>query len=137
MGRRRAPGLTPAGGAGASDPLRGKIKEANGEIARLVGDKVHDLDIGGRILQADASLSEDLIPDYLHPDKKGFPIWADALLPRLKEMLRRYTRGRVFGVGRACAMVIARCLRGAASSRPSEAPSGPLQLECCGRMLSS
>jgi lysophospholipase L1-like esterase len=80
-------GLFPRG-ARASDPLRGKVKEVNREVARLDGDKVHYLDIGDRFLEPDGSLSKDVMPDYLHPGKKGFQIWANALLPKLKEVLR-------------------------------------------------
>jgi lysophospholipase L1-like esterase len=80
-------GLFPRG-ARPADPLRGKIKEVNREIARLDGPKVHYLDIGDRFLEPDGSLSKDVMPDYLHPGKKGFQIWADAILPRLKEVLR-------------------------------------------------
>src|SRR5205807_8320147 len=81
-------GLFPRG-ARASDPLRGKIREVNREIARLDGPRVHYLDIGGRFLEPDGSLSKEVMPDYLHPGKRGFQIWADAILPRLKEVVRK------------------------------------------------
>jgi lysophospholipase L1-like esterase len=33
-------------------------------------------------------LSKDIMPDYLHPNAKGYEIWAEAIDPTLKKMLK-------------------------------------------------
>jgi len=43
------------------------------------------LDFNDRLVQPDGTISKDLMPDYLHPREAGYRIWADALLPYLKE----------------------------------------------------
>jgi beta-glucosidase len=32
-------------------------------------------------------LSKEVMPDYLHPNAKGYEIWAGAIEPKVKEML--------------------------------------------------
>jgi lysophospholipase L1-like esterase len=76
--------------AKATDPVRAKIKEINQRIEKLDDDKhVHYLDIGDKFLAADASLTKDIMPDYLHLSPRGYQIWADAIQPKLEEMLKR------------------------------------------------
>ena len=43
------------------------------------------LDFTDKLMQADGTISKDLMPDFLHPKEAGYRIWADALLPYLKE----------------------------------------------------
>jgi len=75
--------------AAASDPRRAKIKAVNAELAKLDdGSKTRYLDIGDKFLSPDGSLSKDIMPDYLHPNAKGYQIWADAMQPLLDEMMK-------------------------------------------------
>lgn len=75
--------------AEATNGLRAKIKEVNAELAKLDdGNKTRFLDIGDKFLSADGSLSKDIMPDYLHPNAKGYQIWADAMQPLLDEMMK-------------------------------------------------
>ncbi|MBV9124376.1 MAG: GDSL family lipase [Planctomycetes bacterium] len=67
---------------------REKIKAINKIIAHLDdGRHVRYLDIGPKFLDAEGNLSKSIMPDYLHPDQKGYEIWAEAIREPLKEML--------------------------------------------------
>jgi lysophospholipase L1-like esterase len=46
------------------------------------------LDIGSKFLEADGTISKDIMPDALHPSAKGYQIWADAMEPTLAEMMK-------------------------------------------------
>ena len=72
----------------ATDPIRDKLKKVNAIIAKLDdGKTVKYLDIGDKFLDADGTLSTDIMPDFLHPNAKGYQIWADAIKLQLKEWL--------------------------------------------------
>ena len=69
---------------------RDKIKQVNGRIAKLDdGKQVFYLDIGAKFLDPDGNLPKDIMPDFLHLSPKGYQIWADAITPKLKELLQR------------------------------------------------
>lgn len=69
-------------------PQRGKLTQINQVIAKLDdGKNVHYLDIGHRFLTSDGILTAEIMPDYLHLSTKGYEIWADAIEPRLSELL--------------------------------------------------
>jgi lysophospholipase L1-like esterase len=70
-------------------PIRGELKEINAAISKLDdGKKVIYLDIGQKFLEPDGTLSKEIMPDLLHPNKKGYRIWADAIMPQLTSMLK-------------------------------------------------
>ncbi len=72
-----------------SDPIRDQVTAVNAGIATLAdGDKVRFLDLGGKFLEPDGTLSKAIFPDLLHPNEKGYRIWADAMEPTLVEMLK-------------------------------------------------
>lgn len=72
----------------ADHPLRQKINEINPVIARLDdGQHVFFLDINARFLQPDGVLPASIMPDFLHPNEEGYKIWADAMAPKLAELL--------------------------------------------------
>jgi lysophospholipase L1-like esterase len=72
-----------------NDPIRGQVKAVNDGVSKLNDrDKVRFVDIGENFLSADGSLPRDLFPDLLHPNEKGYRIWADALNPVLDEWLK-------------------------------------------------
>ena len=53
------------------------LKKVNEEISKLNGkDNVTYLDIGDKFLDKDGNLSQEIMPDYLHPHEKGYEIWA-------------------------------------------------------------
>jgi lysophospholipase L1-like esterase len=71
------------------DPQRAQVAVINTVLARLDdGKRVRFLDIGPKFLEADGTLSRDIMPDRLHPSAKGYEIWAEAMEPTLDEMLK-------------------------------------------------
>jgi lysophospholipase L1-like esterase len=46
------------------------------------------MDIGSKFLGPDGTLSRDIMPDLLHPNEKGYQIWADAMEGTLAPMLK-------------------------------------------------
>jgi lysophospholipase L1-like esterase len=64
------------------------VKEINKIIAKFDdGKSVRYLDIGDKFLDKDGTLPKDIMPDALHPNAKGYQIWADAVMPTVYEML--------------------------------------------------
>jgi len=74
----------------ATDKNRDRIKKINKTIAKLddEGKTVKYLDIGGKFLEKDGTLSKDIMPDYLHLSKKGYEIWAEAIDQPLKDLMK-------------------------------------------------
>jgi lysophospholipase L1-like esterase len=74
----------------ADNPLRTRIKDINEELAKLDdgGQHVKYLDIGQKFLEADGTLPKEIMPDALHPNAKGYQIWADATAPALAELMK-------------------------------------------------
>jgi beta-glucosidase len=67
---------------------RGKLTQINQVLQKLDdGKNVTYLDIGHRFLEADGTLSAEVMPDYLHLSKKGYEIWAEAIEPTLAKLL--------------------------------------------------
>ncbi len=74
-------------GADPSNPFRAQIKEVNEAISKLDdGKHVKYLDIGQKFLKEDGALTRDIMPDALHPNVKGYTIWADAIKPTVDEI---------------------------------------------------
>lgn len=68
---------------------REQVSAINKSIAKLHdGRYVHYLDIGDKFLEADGTLPTDIMPDLLHPNEKGYQIWADAIREPLKALLK-------------------------------------------------
>lgn len=71
------------------DFQRGEVAVVNTALAKLDdGKMVKFLDIGPKFLEADATLPRSIMPDLLHPNEKGYQIWADAMNPTLDEMMK-------------------------------------------------
>ena len=72
----------------ADNPIRAQLKEINAAIAKLDdGRNVKFLDIGGKFLTPDGTLPKDIMPDSLHPNDKGYEIWAQAIEGTVKQMM--------------------------------------------------
>jgi lysophospholipase L1-like esterase len=90
--RRKAPGATilltgifPRNDNMAVVP---EIRRINANLAKLAdGKAIRFLDIGDRLAGPDGTLVEGMTGDRLHPTLKGYQVWADALRPRLAELL--------------------------------------------------
>jgi lysophospholipase L1-like esterase len=71
------------------DPQRAQVALINTLIAKLDdGRMVKFLDIGPKFLELDGTLPRSIMPDLLHPNAKGYQIWADAMEPTLDEMMK-------------------------------------------------
>jgi beta-glucosidase len=70
------------------DKLRKKNAAVNETIAKLAdGKHVFYLDIGPAFLNADGTLAKEIMPDLLHLSPRGYEIWAEAMEPKLAELL--------------------------------------------------
>lgn len=75
------------------DAQRERIANAN-EIASTIADSkldpedmIYYLDIGPKFLEPDKSISKEIMPDFLHLTPKGYEIWAEAIEPKLAELM--------------------------------------------------
>lgn len=79
-------GDRPTGKLGSANE---KLKEVNKIIAKLDdGKNIHFLDIGDKFPQPEGALTKDVMPDFLHLSSKGYQIWADAITPKLAELMK-------------------------------------------------
>ena len=70
------------------DQLRQINQKVNAIIAGYADNsKVFFLDINQAFLEADGTLSKEIMPDLLHPNEKGYEIWAKAMAPALGKLL--------------------------------------------------
>jgi lysophospholipase L1-like esterase len=75
------------------DPIAaGKLRKvndgANALIAKFADNQnVFYLDIGQKFLGPDGTLPKDIMPDFLHPNAKGYEIWATAIEPTVAKLL--------------------------------------------------
>ncbi len=80
-------GIFPRGKT-AADPWRPGIKQVNDAISKLDDkQRIFYLDIGAKFLEADGSIAPEMMSDALHPAEKGYTVWAEAILPKVKELL--------------------------------------------------
>jgi beta-glucosidase len=69
------------------------MRKRNEEVNRLISaldnsTTVHYLDISRAFLNNDGTLREELMPDLLHPNSAGYRVWAEAMEPAVKRLLR-------------------------------------------------
>jgi len=68
--------------------LNAPIKEVNVGLAKLADNKqVFYMDIGDKFL-VNGVVPPDIMADGLHPTEKGYQIWADAILPTVKNLMK-------------------------------------------------
>ena len=58
-------------------------------LASKIADRkmIHYLDINDKFLTKDGFLSKKIMPDYLHPNEAGYKIWAEAIEPKVAELM--------------------------------------------------
>lgn len=79
-------GIFPRGAA--FNDQRGKILQVNQALAKLDdGRSVFYVDFGSRLIEADGSISKEIMPDFLHLSEKGYRIWAESIEPMVSRML--------------------------------------------------
>jgi len=78
-------GIFPRGKT-AADPKRAILQDINAKLKPL-GERAGMifLDITSKWQGPDGSLSKDIMPDALHPNQKGYAVWAEALKAVLPE----------------------------------------------------
>ncbi len=75
-------------GADAADPWRRRCEQVNALLPALAdGQRVHFVDPGAKFTDGDGAISKQIMPDLLHLSAKGYAIWADAMAPKLRELL--------------------------------------------------
>ncbi len=80
-------GILPRG-ADANDPWRRKCEAVNALLPALAdGRRVHFLNVNSKLVSADGVLTKDIAPDLLHLSTKGYSVLAEALDPKLAELL--------------------------------------------------
>lgn len=72
----------------------GDVRQLNSGINERIGnfadrERVFFLDINDVFLDEDGVLSEDIMPDLLHPNKYGYQLWAEAMESKLNELLEK------------------------------------------------
>ncbi len=75
-------------GADANDALR-RLNDATNKIIAEYADDEHIFyrDISGVFLDDDGKLPREIMPDLLHPNPKGYAMWAEAIEPTVKELM--------------------------------------------------
>ena len=74
-------------GMQAHDPKRKLNDTINALTAKLADNQhVHYLDISKEFLSRDGSLPKSIMPDALHPNAKGYQIWAGAVEKKIAEL---------------------------------------------------
>ena len=82
-------GVFPRADTKGPPPGSTQIKDLNAALARLDDGKiVHFLDFSAKFLDADGKVTKENQPDLLHPNLKGYQIWADAIREPLSALLK-------------------------------------------------
>ena len=75
-------------GETADDPAREFVARASRLSSRVAdGEWVHYLDIGQAFLDPEGRIRADVMPDFLHLSERGYAIWAEAMEPKVRELL--------------------------------------------------
>lgn len=75
-------------GEDAKNKQRQVNEKTNAIFAKLADEKtVYYLDIGPKFLDKDGKLPKDVMPDLLHPNAKGYEIWAQAIEPSIVKLM--------------------------------------------------
>jgi len=70
------------------DELRQINNDINERIKSFAdGEKVHFVNINSVFLDEDGTLPDEIMPDYLHPNEQGYELWAEPMLPAIRELL--------------------------------------------------
>ena len=68
------------------DPKRIQNAAVNAIIRDYAdGKSVVWVDFTARLMRGDGTISKEMMPDYLHPLEEGYRIWAEAILPYLRD----------------------------------------------------
>lgn len=77
----------------ADDALRAANAKANAEFSKLADNKwIHYLDIGQEFLEKGGTISPEIMPDGLHPNAKGYELWAKAIEAKVTELMEEKSK---------------------------------------------
>jgi lysophospholipase L1-like esterase len=70
----------------------GKLRETNNDVNKIIagyadGKDVFFLDLAPALMEADGRISAEVMPDFLHLSELGYEKWAEAMEPKVKELL--------------------------------------------------
>ncbi|MFM2170669.1 MAG: hypothetical protein RI957_898 [Verrucomicrobiota bacterium] len=68
-------------------PGRDSRAAVNDIIKTYAGGSIAYVDIAEKYLQPDGTISKEVMHDFLHLAPKGYDIWAEAITPKIKEIL--------------------------------------------------
>ncbi len=69
-------------------PHRGQLLQINQVLAKLDdGKNIFYLDFGSQYVLNDGAIDKSTMPDALHPNEAGYKVWANAMEPKLKQLL--------------------------------------------------
>jgi beta-glucosidase len=69
-------------------PQREKNAKASQMASQIADEKmIYYLDIGQKFLEEDGTLPKEIMPDFLHPNEKGYKIWAEAVEDKIAELM--------------------------------------------------
>jgi lysophospholipase L1-like esterase len=69
--------------------MRQQVAEATSLFKNVAdGKMVHFLDIGKSFLEPDGTISSVIMPDFLHLSQKGYERWAEAIGPKIAELMK-------------------------------------------------
>ncbi len=78
------------------DAERDTLATANGIAAKLAdGNSVFYLDVNYLWVRPDGTIPKDLMPDFEHPNAQGHRLWAEAIEPKVAELLGQAPKGYV------------------------------------------
>lgn len=79
-----------APGAGATfNPQWAKNDEASRLASEIAdGKMIHYLDINDVFLNDEGVLTREVMPDLLHPEEKGYALWAEAMAPTIEKLVK-------------------------------------------------
>jgi lysophospholipase L1-like esterase len=70
------------------DPFRGPVKTVNAVLATWADNKnIFYMDLGNLFLNPDGTLKMELMADPVHPNTRGYQVWADAIIDKVKELM--------------------------------------------------
>lgn len=67
---------------------RKAVEKINSDICSLEnGTSIRFLDLGPRLIDSRGEIPTHIMPDGLHPNTRGYQIWAESMVPLLSEMM--------------------------------------------------
>ena len=71
----------------------GKMRKQNDAINKIIKNYADDkhvfyTDLSDVFLDDEGNLPKPIMPDFLHPNGKGYEMWADAVMPQVKKLMK-------------------------------------------------